>query len=78
MKLVLQKDNIKGAKIRTVNKCNYINRTVLASDMISISKIFLLRFYKITPSPVVALHTPCIGQFAILSLELFSQRHNFY
>ena len=28
----------------------YINRTVLASDMISISKIFLLRFYKITPS----------------------------
>ena len=25
-------------------------RTVLASDMISISKIFLLRFYKITPS----------------------------
>ena len=40
----------------------YINRTVLASDMISISKIFLLRFYKITPSQKLSRPTPPLAE----------------
>ena len=40
----------------------YVNRTVLASDMVSISKIFLLRFYKITPSHKLSRPTPPLAE----------------